>query len=145
MATIMRKMNIISRCEAQYRTDKTGSSLQGIFHSYVLAVCHRPGLSQDALAKHLCINKSSVTRHLSCLEKDGYIERRHSEEDKREMLVYPTAKMMNIHSEVVSITKEWNSLIADGISEEELAVFNGVLDRMLERSIELTYSKEGAK
>ena len=61
------------------------------------------------------------------------------------MLVYPTAKMMDIHSEVVSITKEWNSLIADGISEEELAVFNGVLDRMLERSIELTYSKEGAK
>lgn len=145
MATIMRKMNIISRCEAQYRTERTKNSLQGIFHSYVLAVCHRPGLSQDALAKHLCINKSNVTRHLSCLEKDGYIERRQSEEDKREMLVFPTEKMLSLHSEVVEITKDWNSLIAEGVSEEELSVFHSVLDRILERSIALVYEKESDK
>ena len=145
MATIMRKMNIISRCEAQYRTQKSEEKLQGIFHSYVLAICHRPGLSQDALAKHLCINKSNVTRHLSCLEKDGYVLRRQSEEDKREMLVFPTDKMKEIHESVIDITREWNTLIAEGISEEELSVFHSVLDRMLERSITLTYSRESDK
>ena len=72
MATIMRKMNVISRCEGIYRTQQSKDNLPGIYHSYVFAITGNPGLSQDKLAKHMCINKSSVTRHLACLEKEGY-------------------------------------------------------------------------
>ncbi len=145
MATIMRKMNVISRCEAMYRTQQSSAQLAGIYHSYVFAICANPGLSQDKLAKHMCINKSSVTRHLACLEKDGYVERRASEADKRETLVYPTQKMLDILPEVVKITSEWNLLMAEGISEEELAVFNSIMDKMLEKSMKIIYSGDGAE
>lgn len=140
MATIMRKMNVISRCEAIYRTQQSSEQMPGIYHSYVFAICASPGLSQDKLAKHLCINKSSVTRHLSCLEKDGYVERRVSETDKRETLVYPTQKMLDILPEVMKITSEWNALMAEGISEEELEVFHSIMDKMLEKSMKIIYS-----
>lgn len=145
MATIMRKMNIISRCEAIYRTQQSTDHLPGVYHSYVFAICQRPGLSQDKLAKQLCINKSSVTRHLSYLEKNAYVERRTSEADKREILVFPTQKMRDILPDVAGITRKWNALVAAGITEEELVAFHAILDKMLDRSIEIIYAGEGAE
>lgn len=145
MASVMRKMNIISRCEAIYRTQKTEGRLQGVYHSYILTICRNPGLSQERIAKHMCINKSSVTRHLAYLEKNGYVERHPSEKDKREMLVYPTEKMINTHPEVRAITREWNALLAEGVTEEELEIFHKILDKMLDKSIEIVYSEDNAK
>lgn len=135
MATIMRKMNIISRSEANYRTARSSVGLSGIYHSYVLAICKNPGLPQEKLTKHLCINKSNVTRHLAFLELEGYIERRASDSDKRETLVFPTQKMFDIQQEVIAITKEWNSRLAEGISEKEMMLFHEILDKMLEKAI----------
>ena len=142
MAAIMRKMNIISRCESIYRTQQLEEELPGIFHSYVLAICRKPGMSQDKLARHLCINKSNVTRHLAKLEQKGYIQRRVSEEDKRELLVYPTQRMLDLHPDVVRITKEWNALVSEDVTEEELEVFHRVLDKVLEKSKSIAYGEE---
>lgn len=145
MASIMRRMNVISRCESIYRTEQFGEELPGIFHSYILAICAKPGMSQDKLAKYLCLNKSNVARHLAKLEKNGYIERKVCAEDKRELLVYPTEKMHEIYPEVVRITREWNVLVAEDVSEEELNVFHKVLDKMLVKSREIVYGEEPAE
>lgn len=133
----MRKMNIISRCEANYRTEKSTVGLAGVYHSYVLAICKNPGLPQEKLVQYLCINKSNVTRHLAHLELEGYVERRASEEDKRETLVFPTQKMFDILPEVKDITLDWNTKLADGIDEDELKLFHEILDKMLNKAIEI--------
>lgn len=145
MASIMRRMNVISRCESIYRTQNLEEELPGIFHSYILAICAKPGMSQDKLAKHLCLNKSNVTRHLAKLEQKEYIERRVSTADKRELLVYPTEKMLEIYPEVVRITREWNVLVAEGVSEEELEVFHRVLDKMVDKSRRIVYGEESVQ
>lgn len=142
MATLTRKINIISRCYSSYRAKQSACNLPGIYHSYVLAVCRNPGWSQDMLARHLCLNKSNVTRHLAYLEDNGYIERRTGEKDKREMLVYPTEKMMNILPEITAITKDWNEKMTAGISEEEYAQFMKTLEKMTANSLEIIYGKE---
>lgn len=144
MAAFMRRMNMISRCEGIYRTAELGGELHGVHYSYVMAICHNPGLSQERLAKHLCINKSSVTRHLAFLEQKGYVERRVSTEDRRELLVYPTAAMEAMLPEVVRVTKKWNAQIAQGIDEEELAVFYRVLEQMHRTSMAIVYGSEDA-
>ena len=141
MATIMRKMNIISRCEANYRTEKSTVGLAGIYHSYVLAICKNPGLPQEKLVQYLCINKSNVTRHLAHLELEGYVERRTSNSDRRETLVFPTAKMLQILPEVKAITMDWNSFLAEGINEDELKLFHEILDKMLNKAIALEEAK----
>ena len=143
MATIMRKMNIISRCEAIYREKNSSDALPGIYHSYILAICQNPGWSQEKLSKHLCINKSSVTRHLAYLEKNGYIKREPCQADKREHLVFPTTKMLSAKDEVVEITKRWNRLIAEEISKEDLEKFHDILDKMLNKSIQAVYNAGG--
>ncbi len=142
MATIMRKMNVISRCESMYRSEKSSEKLPGIYHSYVFAICKNSGITQDALGKYLCKNKSSVTRHLNFLEDNGYIERKNSESDKREQLVFPTEKMLDILSEVTDITMEWNKMIAEDISEKELEIFHNVLDKMHAKSRLAVFGEE---
>jgi len=145
MATIMRKMNIISRCESIYRAEQSSEHLPGIYHSYIFAICKNPGITQEGLAKHLCKNKSNVTRHVTFLETNGFIERKISEKDKREMLVYPTQKMLDLLPEVREITMEWNSLIAEDIEENDLKIFHSVLDKMLEKSREIIYGGDASK
>ena len=138
MAMFMRKLNAIARCSGLYRTQNADTQLPDIYHSYVHAICRNPGMSQDKLSKHLCINKSSVTRHLAYLEQNAYIERKVSCEDKREMLVYPSPKMLDAHPEIVRISKQWNDLLSEGIGEEELHVFMSVLDKLYEKAKQIS-------
>ena len=80
MPSLMRYINVISRCGAAWRGDKLAGTDIGAPHtSYILTVCRHPGISQDKLAKHIYINKSNVTRNLAYLESCGYVERRQSE------------------------------------------------------------------
>ena len=141
----MRKTNIISRCEGIYRQDKLkDSGLSACHHSYILAISHHPGMTQDQLAKHICIDKSGVTRHLSYLEKKGYVERRSDQHDKRAICVYPTQKMLDILPEVKQIVTDWNNYLTEDIDPEELDCFNRVLDQIAERAKKYIYEKEDA-
>ena len=145
MATIMRKMNVISRCEALFRTGRSSQQLAGIYHSYVLCICAKPGMTQDQIAKHLCVNKSSVTRHLEYLEKNGYVDRRPDAEDKRALLVFPTQKMLDIRAEVIDITQEWNCRLAENIPAQELEIFHRVLEQMHNKAVEIVYEEDARR
>ncbi len=135
MPSLMRKINIISRSEGLYRADKLKSDdLCSCHHSYVLAICHNPGMSQEKLAKHICINKSGVTRQLSYLEEKGYVERRADKNDKRVICVYPTEKMLGVLPKVEEIVREWNEFIAEGLSENEIEVFSKVLEKIADKA-----------
>ena len=59
--------------------------------------------------------------------------------------MYPTEKMLEIYPEVVRITREWNVLVAEGVSEEELEVFHRVLDKMVDKSRRIVYGEESVQ
>ena len=135
MATLMRKINILSRAEGVYRSDKfNGTSLTPCHHSYVLAISSNPGMSQDELARHLCVNKSGVTRHLAYLEKQGYVKRVTSENDKRVCLVYPTEKMLEVFPQVKEIVLSWNNYLAGALTDEEYATLHLLLDKIITKA-----------
>ena len=146
MPAIMRKMNVITRCGGQYRTaqlknDELGSQ----HHSIVLAVCNHPGFSQDQLARHLCLNKSTVARGLNHVEEKGYVTRTPSESDRRVLLVHPTEKMLAVFPEVQRITREWNERLSEEIAPDELALFFDILGRMEKRAKELSGNADGGR
>ena len=126
---------MIARCGGKYRSDRLADTELLSFHqSFVFAVCGNPGMSQDALARHLCMNKSTVTRRLAFLEEHGYVHRVPSEVDRRVMLVYPTERMRAVLPRVREVTGEWNRAVTEEISEEELSVFYAVLERIAENA-----------
>ncbi len=104
MSSIMRSINIVSRCAAMYRADSLcDSELTACHHAYVLSICHHPGISQEQLARHICLNKSNVTRTLAYLEEHGFVNRKQSETDKRvSRKIVKAAKQNNNLKDVVN-------------------------------------------
>ena len=146
MPSVMRKINVISRCMRLYREEQMPDcDLSGGQHSFVYAICSHPGYSQDQLAKHVCVNKSTVTRTLNQLEKNGYVTRIPSETDKRVSLVYPTEKMKEILPKVRMISKSWNESLTEGISESDQKIFFDVLAKLEARAKELTGISDRSK
>ena len=135
MIFIMKKINTISRCAVLYRNDKLNDkTLTPLYHSYVFIITKNPGITQDELANELCINKSNVTRGLNHLEEMGFVERKADQNDKRILRVYPTDKMTNAYPKIKEVLKEWNGYLTDDIDEEEIKVFQSVLERITERA-----------
>ena len=131
MPSLMRYINVISRCGAVWRGDKLKGTDIGASHtSYIMTVCRNPGISQDKLAKRIYINKSNVTRNLAYLESCGYVERRQKDTDKRVTEVYPTEKAMEILPTVQNMLREWNNYLTEDFSEEEMEMFMSMLSRL---------------
>jgi len=135
MVMFMRRINLITRCQGLYRTDRLpDAGLRPIHHSMIFAICRNPGISQEELASQVCLNKSTITRQLAPLEEQGYVERKQSESDKRVIHVFPTQKMKDILPTIRQITMDWNAYLTEGFSEEELAQFSAMLDKITERA-----------
>lgn len=145
MSQSTRRINILSRCQSMFRTFRLrDSGLGAPYHNYVLPICNTPGLSQEQLARRVYMDKYNVTRHLARLEKDGYVERRVDEEDKRQMLVYPTQKMLDLVPTLRQSIREWDELLFGDISPEELEQFNDTLLKITQRAQEYVNSKDVA-
>lgn len=140
MPSLMRQINVISRCGSLWRGDKLkDTGLRPVHATYILVLCHEPGLSQEQLARRIYINKSNVARHLAALERDGFVERRQSDTDRRVLLVYPTARAEAILPTVKAVMREWNTYLTEGFSEEETAVLQKLIGRVCSRAT--TYAR----
>ena len=131
MSHIIRDITEITRCGSQYRTDALAPfGLKACHASYLLEICQHPGISQDGLAARICINKSNVARQASALEEDGFITRRACEADKRCMALYPTEKTLELLPQIQKIMSEWEQLLTQDLSEEEIELLTGLLQRV---------------
>ena len=114
-----------------WRADKLeGTELGDQHYPYILTVCRNPGISQDAIARKLFINKSNVTRSLAYLESHGFVTREQSSEDRRITLVYPTEKAEEILPTIRTIIRGWNAYITEGFTEEELEMYMDMTERL---------------
>ena len=146
MMKFMKMLNNISRSQAVYRHSRiSAEDLQGGHYAFVLAICRAPGRSQEELARELCLNKSTVARNLNYLEEKGYIERRSLPNDKRQLSVYPTDKMLSVLPQIREASFEWLTLLSEGIPQKELEIFNSVLEQMETRAREIIMKQEENK
>ena len=135
MATFLKNINLVSRASTQFLDERVGGDkFKGYHCKYLLTVCNNRGLSQDAIAKLMFVNKSNVTRQLAYLEKEGYIERRKSDSDGRVYLVYPTPKAEEILPEIRKANAEWRATITGGFSPEEVEMLAAFCERLIENA-----------
>ena len=135
MPDLMHHVTDIARCAALYRQEELASlGLKSCHASYLDAICERPGITQDQLARRIFINKSNVARQLVILEEDGFVERRPSPEDKRAIQVFPTEKARDVMPEIARIFRCWESFVAQDLNEEERKCLVTMLEKMKARS-----------
>lgn len=128
-ANISGRMISISRqfqnyLDITYQTYRLG----GMQHAFVTIVCRNPGIPQRELLRWFPLDQSNVTRNLLTLEKLGYIRREKLASDKRNWLLYPTGKALDIYDEVVAIYDDAMARMLDGIGGDDLECFSRVLD-----------------
>lgn len=135
MASFMKNIGIIYRCGVKYRNEKLNPyGINGCTNMYIINIVNHPGISQDELKNILCVNKSNVTRALQQLEQEGYIERKVSNKDRRELLLYPTTKALEIFPEVKKYLLSWNEYLLADIDKEKEQIFLEVLDQISQKA-----------
>jgi len=143
MNNLMKYVKTISRCFTLYREDELKiNELSGYQHPYLRRICENPGISQDQLAKRLHVNKSNVARQLALLEQNGFIVRKESAKDKRQLEVYPLEKGMEIYPIILEVIKDWNDELLAGFSIEERQQLANMLQRLMSKALTLTGSQE---
>ena len=137
MPNIIRNITEIARLGAQYRGDAFAPMGLKAFHgSYLLNISANPGISQEQLAKNICINKSNVTRQVAVLEEGGFIRRQTCEQDKRVVRLYPTEKTMELLPQIRQVLTDWRSRLLEDISQEEQELLEHLLQKIKARAEE---------
>lgn len=135
MSSVMKGINISSRCAEAYRNDRLAEyGLSGNHYAYILNICRNPGVSQEELSRIIYINKSNVTRQLAVLEKRGYVTRISSDEDRRITLVFPTQKAHAVFPVIQSVLREWNEYITADFTENEREMLSGMIRKITAKS-----------
>jgi len=146
MSKFMKMLNNISRSQAVYRHARiSADDLMGGHYAFVLAICRHPGRSQEELARELCLNKSTVARNINYLEEKGYVSRASLPNDKRQFSVHPTEKMLSVLPEIREASADWMTLLSEGVAQEELDIFNSVLEHMESKAREIIQAQEENK
>lgn len=131
MSEITRDIMEIARCSSQYKMDMLSPfGLKGCHSSYLTEICACPGISQDQLARRICINKSNVARQAAALEEDGFIIRKPSQSDKRVMELYPTEKTLELLPKITAITSCWEQCLTKELTVDEIRLVTEILERM---------------
>ena len=131
MSQIIRDITELTRCGAQYRLDQLSPmGLKACHASYLTEICACPGISQDGLARRICIKKSNVARPAAVLEEEGFITRTPSPADKRVMELYPTQKALDLLPQIQAILTRWEDCITGDLTEEEKDQISVLLAKM---------------
>ncbi|QIG81944.1 MarR family transcriptional regulator [Sphingosinithalassobacter tenebrarum] len=97
----------------------------------VIAVVSRhPGATQRLIAEILEVTEVTAGRLIERLCQDGYLERRANEGDRRAHCVYLTPAATPVLERLGEIASEQENEAFEGISEDELEMLAGLLERM---------------
>ena len=142
MSQIIRDITEISRCGVQYRADQLSPlGLKACHASYLTEICRCPGISQDRLARLICINKSNIARQAAILEEEGFITRTPSAADKRVMELYPTEKTLALLPQISQILKCWEGCITSTLTDDEVRQLSALLAKVKARATEYLEDK----
>ena len=88
------------------------------------------GLSQSLLAQALHIRPPTATSTLRRMERDGWIERRRGESDRRVVRVYLTAKARKLRREARASFRELDSEMTSLLTAQEQETLTAVLRKV---------------
>lgn len=93
-------------------------------HAYLLRlILECPGLNQQELAKEMRLNKSTITRFVTALEKKGLLVSKASPSSQREKLIAPSKKAQGIQKRLEAQGDELYASMCESIGEKNLEAF----------------------
>jgi DNA-binding MarR family transcriptional regulator len=98
----------------------------------VIAILGRfPGLSAVEVADRTMLDKVAVSRAVTKLIKNGRIDREFADADRRRSILQLSDEGKRVHDEIAPLALAFENELLQGISAEDFATFNVVLERLL--------------
>ena len=107
------------------------ADLEGARGRVIFALWGKGGVPIKTLCEKTSLDKSTLTGIIDRLERDGYIERKPSENDKRSTLIFLTGKEQEFSKKIKTVSNKMNMIFYNGFSEEEIVLFDSMLERIL--------------
>lgn len=97
---------------------------------YILFQSLRKDIYQKDIEREFQIRRSTATGILQLLEKNGFVVRETVEWDARLKKLVPTAKAESVREEILSNIRYMETILKQGISEEDMRICMNVLEQM---------------
>lgn len=140
---LTRQMNtILATAAAEYAHALRDTDLRSAQLPYLMAVCEHPGMTQDALAGYLGVDKSNVARQISLLEGLGYVARQTDAADRRRLFVHPTDRAFDLLPCLVDAVSDCQRELTRGMSTEEKELLCELMTRMARNAARLSAQRD---
>lgn len=107
------------------------NDLEGARGRVIFSLWGKDGVTIKYLCDKTSLDKSTLTGVLSRLERDDYICRVTDEKDKRASRIILTGKDRSFLDRIPQISDDMNNIFYDGFSDEEILLFEEMLERIL--------------
>lgn len=108
------------------------ADLEGARGRIIFALWGKDGVPIKTLCEKTSLDKSTLTGIIDRLERDGYVERKSSETDKRSTLISLTGKEQEFAKNIQKVSTQMNKIFYKGFSDDEIIQFEEMLARILE-------------
>ena len=107
------------------------ADLEGARGRIIFTLWGKDGVPIKSLCEKTSLDKSTLTGIIDRLERDGYIERKPSETDKRSTLISLTGKEAEFSKYIQKVSDKMNGIFYKGFTDDEIIQFEGLLERIL--------------
>lgn len=87
-------------------------------------------VNQETISKTYMIDKGMIAKTLNKLEDKGFIVRKQNPDNKRENIISLTQKGTDILTNMRVILNEWNEILYEGMSQEDIACLKKLTGKM---------------
>jgi DNA-binding MarR family transcriptional regulator len=133
MHELMNGIAIAHRLSESLFTNLLGKeAVTGGQFAYILIIYENPGISEGEVSRRLRIDKGSVTRMVGKLQKNGYIEQRTAEHDKRAHCLFPTTAGIKAYRRIAPIAIRSEERLSNTLSSQETKELSRLLKKVTE-------------
>jgi len=99
---------------------------------YLVRICEEPGIIQERVAELIKVDRTTASRAIQKLVAKGLVEKRANVKNKKNLMLYPTAKGERIFVFLKNEEEYSNEVALTGITPEEQLVAIKILRRIRE-------------
>ncbi len=126
---------IISRSLAERYSRQFDLSIQE--WRVIAIIGEQPGLTAREVGNLASLDKVNISRAIEKLEKSGRIERQVIPQDRRAYALHLTEQGQTVLSQIVPLAQNYEDLLLDDFSPEEIEQLDSFLNRLDSRADEL--------
>lgn len=133
--SVLRMMSIVTRASIRFFDQELKEmNLGGGQQFFLVRIAENEGIRMHSLAALGHYDKATVTKAVSKLAAEGYVEVRADEDDRRAKRLYTTEKGREILRKVSPARDKWMKQVTAGISEEDMEIIYRGVVKMVENA-----------